>query len=385
MINNSVWLVAFPDTECRIKRIDLKILMQRALRIESRMVKGVNLDDEHRRYNTICDRLEFYGQWLAISGKAEVYELGVEYLPLLYHLIRQNPEAVRQARLTSDFCPAENIAWQLEQFINLSKSFELGGVDAIRDKIDFYRTALENGYNVIEVQQFTANGELISLDEGDEELRRNFLSLRISDSVTHEDSASNYRGLVKQIHSVISDLEQGIPAAVNFSDMGHYAITQVLHKFVYQQKKRLMLPIIYGDGSKAAPFPIGCLYPRRKGDVDFSFKNVPLINIGMMSERHPELDPLVKAYVFRNQELSTGKTAGEIDNQAYEQAKRFFDKTRSEGKYNLAYYQTGFQPVLVGFYRALTEELMFRSHALPTLQVTPVYFFGEYEYGQAWN
>jgi len=58
---------------------------------------------------------------------------------------------------------------------------------------------------------------------------------------------------------------------------------------------------------------------------------------------------------------------------------------RDEGVYKIAYYQTGFQPAVVGFYRALTEELIYRATSMAKLSVTPYYFInGEYRVGKTW-
>ena len=61
MMITHVILIAIPETECVLERLDLRVLMNRALKIEERMKKGVNLEDEQRRYQILCDRMEYRG------------------------------------------------------------------------------------------------------------------------------------------------------------------------------------------------------------------------------------------------------------------------------------------------------------------------------------
>jgi len=385
MIKTNVWLIAFPDEECRIERVDLKILMQRALRIEVRMEKGVNLEQEQGRYHTLCDRIEYYGHLIAISDNAVVHNLGANYLASLIPLQKSFPEAVKKSRLMASFSPSELLGRQLEQLLDLVSTAGHYLCRELMPKIQFYQQAVKNGWNIIELQEVISDYESVSEINAPDNLRDEFLSLHVRDDITTGADANPYVGLRNQIRAVVGSITRGEPAAVNFSDLGHHVIAEILNEMVYSKGTKISVPITYADGSQASPFPLFCLRPRQIESVRFAFKDEPLIKVGMMSQRHPELDPTVKIYIFRNQEISIGKPAGEIDETAYRKAKELFAKSRSEGKYRIAFYQTGFQPAIVGFYRALTEELIQRSYSLPSLQVTPYYFLGEnYKEGKTW-
>ena len=385
MIKTNIWLVAFPDEDCLIERVNLKILMQRALDIEIRMEKGVNLELEQGRYHTLCDRIEFYGHMIASSKEAKVYNLGANYLATLIRLQKSAQDAVKKSRLMACFCPSELLEQHIKQWQELVSIVSPDLSQELLQKIDFYQQAIENGWNIIELQEMVSDDELVSEFSASADIRNEFLSLQVRDNITTGADTNPYVGLRNQILAVVGSITRGEPAAVNFSDLGHHVIAEILHELVYSRGSKISVPVTYADGSRAAPFPLFCLRPRQIEAVRFAFKDEPLIKVGMMSQRHPELDSNVKIYVFRNQEISTGKPAGEIDEASYRKAKELFAKTRSEGKYNIAFYQTGFQPAIVGFYRALTEELIQRSFSLPTLQVIPFYFLREnYKEGKIW-
>jgi len=385
MIKTNIWLIAFSDEECLVDRVNLKTLMQRALRIEARMEKGVNLPLEQGRYHTLCDRIEYYGHMIASSKNVKVHNLGSGYLDSLIPLQKLAPDAVIRSRLMASFCPSELLNRHVELLLEL---VSVVGSDLSRElmqKILFYQQSAEAGWNIIELQEVVSDDEPVCEVNTLTDLRNEFLSLQIRDNITTGADANPYAGLRNQIRTVVDSVNRGELAAVNFSDLGHHVIAEILHELVYSRGTKISVPIIYADGSRAAPFPLFCLRPRPIEAVRFAFKDEPLINVGMMSQRHPDLDPKVKVYFFRNQEISTGKPAGEIDEVAYQKAKEIFKRSRSEGKYRIAFYQTGFQPAIVGFYRALTEELIQRSCSLPSLQVTPFYYLGEnFKEGKTW-
>lgn len=383
MMKTSVILVAVPDAGCIVERLDLRTLMSRAIKIEERMRKGVNIEDEQRRYHILCDRMEYMGYFIVSAKKTKSIGLGENYLYQLMLMQRKFPEDSLTSRLTANFCPTGLIEKQIRAFEDLAKRAGLSGQKEIQDKIQFYRMAAENKWHVLELQEFLANDEVG--EEGPSEvLRDQFLAIPVSDSITSGKEINATMGLRNHINSVIADLNKGIKASVNFTDVPHNVITEVIHEFVFGSGKPMYLPVVYADGSIARPFPIHCL--KIKSDqIKQSIQKLPLILVGEISGRHQEMDHQMQIYFYRNQEISIGRSSAESDEAAYQKAKEIFARLRKEGIYRIAFHQTGFQPAAVGFYRALAEELLNRGKSAPTLEVIPHYYFGEdYKKGKSW-
>src|SRR5258706_8026086 len=381
MIKINVCLIAVPDELCLAERLDLRVLMSRATNIEARLKKGVNIEDEQGRYQILCDRMENLGSLISSQNQLETLDLGTNYLHLLMLIKQKFPEESQQGRLMANFCPIDQIETQILLFEDLVRRSGLVERSELKNKIAFYKKAQKNHRHILELQDPIFE-ESPAINKTYEELLTEFLAIPVRDEISSTKDINSFIALRNQINSVIADVNKSISAGVNFSDISHNVITEILNEFVYSSGKPMYLPIVYGDGSKARPFPIHCLKKQEQGKAGLE---ATVLKVGMMSERHPEMDPIVKIYFFRNQEISLGRTSAETDEAAYQKAKEIFSQLRSEGIFKIAYYQNGFQPVIVGFYRALTEEFLSRGKATPTLEITPYFYFGEdYEKGKTW-
>lgn len=388
MSETRIVLIALSDEQCKFGNLDLKQLMTRALRVEQRMKNKVLIEDEQRRYNTYCDRVEFFGHQLLFDGKVESCDLGNDYLDLISKVKEKYPEEARNTRLTANFCPRELIPSYFRQFEGITKQAGVWDRDDVQKKLAFYRKAEVDSCNVVELLQ----AWIPSLDEtmsavDSEELKKSFLALEVSDSITEDRGGGHFVALKNQIDKVVDLTNRRVPAAVNFSALRHDVITEILHGFVYKRGRPMYVAVTYADGSAASPFPLFCLR-ERSGESLRVLKQLPVLRVGMMSARHSNdgLDVTVETYWFRNQEISIGRTQAETDDIAYKKSKEMFLRMRPEGSYRINFYQTGFQPAVVGFYRALTEELIFREKLPASLEVTPYYFMGgEYKVGKPWN
>jgi hypothetical protein len=384
-MQTSIWLVAIPEEYSIQKRLDLNVLMKRALRVEERMVKGVQIEDEQKRYQTLCDRIEYLGNLISAEFPVVSYELGADYFELLLYMADKFPDEARSIRLFSNFCPVERLNQQLSEFQNLVSNAGLAENEVVKRKVLFYQNAINNNWIVLELLQLKNETENFVIEENNTTLKKDFLSLKVSEKVSSGLGTGPFVGLRNQINKSVDLIRHGMSEPVDFSDLRHDVITEILHEFVYSAGKPLSIPILYGDGSKALPFPIFALRNRRREAIQI-MGDVPILNVGMMSSRHHELDKLVKVYWFRNQEISIGRTLGETDSVAYKKAKELFTQMRNEGIYRIGFYQTGFQPAVVGFYRALTEELLETEEEPVAIEVTPVYFLnGEYRHGLPWS
>lgn len=383
MMKTNTILVAIPDSECEAERLDLRILMSRGLKIEQRLKKGVNLEDEQRRYQIICDRIEYLGNFISANKKIKFVELGYEYFDQVLLIKSKLAEEAKEARLTSNFCPAGLVLEQIKQFQELANKVKILDRKDIASKITFYRQAAESKCHVLELQSLEVDeeSELAISSDG---LSEKFLAIPVRDEITSSIDTNSFKSLRNHINTVIADVEKKVPSGVNFSDLPHNVITEMLWEFVYSKGKPMYLPVVYADGSVAKPFPIRCLKPRL-GAARGTLDKHDILHVGEISQRHHEIDSQVSIYFFRNQEISLGKTSAVSDEAAYKNAKEIFEKLRKEGVYRIALHQTGFQPAAVGFFRALTEEILSRGSSAPTLEVIPQYYFGgAYQAGKSW-
>ncbi len=383
MMKTNTVLVAIPDSECVAERLDLRVLMSRGLKIEKRMIKGVNLEDEQRRYQIICDRIEYLGNFISSNKKVKTAELGHEYFDQLLLIKSKLPEEAKEVRITSNFCPASMVLEQIKQFELMVKKVKISERKDIADKIAFYHQAADSKCHVLELQDLEVD-DVARSDASTEGLSEKFLAIPVRDEITSGRDTNAFISLRNHINTVIADVEKKLPNGANFSDLPHNVITEMLWEFVYSKGKPMYLPVIYADGSVAKPFPIRCLKPR-VGAARGTLDKQPVLHVGEISQRHHEIDSQVSVYFFRNQEISLGKTSAVSDEVAYKNAKEIFEKMRKEGVYRIALHQTGFQPAAVGFFRALAEEILSRGNSAPTIEVIPQYYFGgAYQSGKAW-
>lgn len=382
-------LVALKDEQCKMPRLDLKSLMDKALRVERRMETKVLIEDEQRRYNLYCDRIEFYGQLFLADKYVESCDLGSEYIDLISTIKKKFPSDAATSRLLASFCPRERVLESIKQFELLCKKANVSTREDVLAKIAFYLKAADNGCSVIELLQSWMPSVLEEEEEIDsEKLKEAFLALKVSDNISDGRMGGHFEELKKQFEKVVTLTKQHAPAAINFSELRHDVIAEVMHDFVYRGGTPMYAPVIYADGTEAAPLPLFCLKPK-SSEALTALRQLPVLKVGMMSSRHSNdgLDENVDIYWFRNQEISIGRTQAETDEVAYKKSKEQFAKMRTEGPFRIAFYQTGFQPAVVGFYRALAEELIAQyKNPVAQLEVTPYYFMGGvYKVGKVWN
>ena len=163
----------------------------------------------------------------------------------------------------------------------------------------------------------------------------------------------------------------------------HDVITEVLHELVFAsgpENRPAVLRIAYVDGSEGEPFPIFCL---PKGERTRPDNNEVLI-AALMSIRHYELDERIDFCWFRNREVSQSRTLAESDSFCFKSSLSQLYIAQNNGDFDLDLYHTGFEPAVIGFYRALVRTMLdnFTSH----ISVQPLYFRGEagYEVGSLW-
>lgn len=180
----------------------------------------------------------------------------------------------------------------------------------------------------------------------------------------------------------------GVNVKITLADYPHDVITELLHDLMYTRDHGdLSLPVVYSDGSRSRSLVMGCLDKVSERDG----QNMHIMHIGMISERHTELDNIVSMYWFLNMEVSgRGHTGAETEIFCYRRSREMLQSIQQQGKDMCIYfYQTGFPFAVIGFYRALIEFLVEqRKVAAPVkLCVVPMYFRGDanpYEEGKVW-
>ncbi len=139
------------------------------------------------------------------------------------------------------------------------------------------------------------------------------------------------------------------------------------------------LPVRYRDGSEAPPFPI------RLFDMsDQVPAGVRVLRFSLMSVRHVELDTIVDGAWLRNSKISQPRPLGMTDGIAFETSREQLLALDPRIPTHLYLYQTGFEPAILGFYRALALHL--RDHP-KSISVTPRYYRGEekFDEGRPWS
>jgi hypothetical protein len=172
---------------------------------------------------------------------------------------------------------------------------------------------------------------------------------------------------VKQ--EIMNAARQGIP--INFSRFKHRWIVDALRSLVFNpsisSKSINAVRAAFSDGTETRPFPFGCFTPSSPPEPSH-----PVVRVGLNSGRHPEMDRFVDLYLFRNVETNSLQTIAEQEQYAFQQGKDFLQNSRWRGGGIVEMHQTGLEPLIVGFYRAVvTVSLKRKKEGLPPVIIQP--------------
>ena len=396
------------DVQWGNQEIAIRSFVADALSIERRLGRGVNLDNERTRYNLCCARLEA-GLKLPISvpvsdpdafrlaldaSRLPVCVLGQEYLDAIDLMVRKAATKLRDMRLGTTFFPPDMVEAHVAAFSSLASEMGLGDHAEIRQRITFFGLARQHTCGVVELQDpfhfeqhVTVGAPQMTLEE---EAPLEFQVMEMDEGAFDNEGRNAAEILRERVENAVRLARQGRPGAVNFSNQPHNVITEVLNEFAYSESGGTEVPVsiqvIYTDGSQGRPFPLRCL--PRPNPVDLErLAQAQLLRAAMLSMRHLGMDHDVDMAWFRNREVSKARAFSETDEFCYVQTQKQLQESRAQGDLRLFFHQTGLQPAVIGFYRALIEELLHRASSPPSIEVVPHYYAGRagYRQGQPWH
>ncbi|MEJ1418736.1 MAG: hypothetical protein RPU91_16935 [Candidatus Sedimenticola sp. (ex Thyasira tokunagai)] len=153
-------------------------------------------------------------------------------------------------------------------------------------------------------------------------------------------------------------------AAINLSVYKHHVITSALRAIAYDREiEGEYLRIIFSDGSQPTSFPCGVLQ-LDNNNAPLSAEEVPkekITKVGLMSLRHPEMDYLVDFYAIENKEIAMLDSTAEEESLAYSTTLNLLNSPNLNEGGEIWVYHTGLEPVVIGFYRAITTVLSWRK------------------------
>jgi len=389
-----VRLVSVP-LNLRIGRLGLYDLVKQAIYDEDELSRGVNKHNVRARYHLNCDRLQFLGHQALLTGEYPTETLSQEIFPVLNQFWNVSPDKTRNMRLLPSFWVQDEFRQYIENLKSLSNQFD---VKAFRQIVEFLAVAYKQNLMVIAVQNKHSTLKVSQSDQltiATEELQSAFVGQFVPDWINDYGDLPFDEIVVKHFWRAVQSARRGQANGVNLTEVPHMIITNALHTMVYEDRKKtegkeVSVNIVYTDGSQARPFPLFSLKQRSNEEM-YELRQLHPLKIGMLSMRHPEMDSLIQQYWFRNIEISQpGMTSAEVDELCYQLTlKKLADIYHFNKPVRIAFYQTGFQAPLIGFWRAVVEFLKMGQGKSPMLEVIP-YFYKKrrnvkFDRGERWH
>ena len=396
------------DIEWGGELIGLASFVKDAMGIERRIPKGVNLDNERTRYHLVCSRIEtIIPSNLLIKPKSAdsflqaiknfqfpYAEIDGAHLDILKFISVNEPESSTKYGFLNTFFLPEELRNHIVAFETISKNLKLSEEKSVVARINFMKHAHKANCGVLVLYDPFWFCQADMFEKGEN------LSLAITtqneiiqtlyeteEAYIDKQDLNLYQILRGEIEKALKISEDGGMGEVNFSNQPHNVITEVIREFVYIDNEKFVTPtyikVIYNDGSQGPLFPLRCI-PKRDNSSDSSNT---IMRLALMSMRHLDMDHIVDMAWLRNREVSKSRALGETDLFCFEQSKKQFDQLFAGEKLTIYLYHTGFQPAILGFYRAFVETIVEKKLMHPKIRIVPQYKHRQKGYisGDSWN
>ena len=393
-MDSAIRIVAIPP---EIWKKEFSDLARDALVSERRIQKDSNIEVERARYGLFCYQIESgVMRLLPKISDDHIRELNAHYLDILASLsiMAEKDEELQDkfvfGRLGTSFTSPEKMGSHIRYFEELAQDAGLEDDPAVISRLSFLRRVQgltdeqEGGYGIVEIQspfhlpdQSHPPVHLPRLKQQKESIQPS--SIKYIDRI---ESTNLYDSLREEIQQA---LESG--QGVNFSNPPHVVITEILHEYVYDQSEegQRLVRVLYDDGSEGAPFPLFALSGRSSEEAETILDANP-VKASLISMRHLDMDAKVDMAWFSNQQASRSRPFAETDAFCYQRTMEQLQQLKNPIQLRL--YQTGLQPAVVGFYRALVDWLRQweQKGISPKLVVVPMYHrrSGSYSEGKSW-
>ncbi len=410
----------------------LQVLIREYKACKQRIKKHINLDQERIRYNEIKAMIEasvlYYSKFLqdvknfnliAQTGVFPAFCIGQSYFKLLHAVKLKaqknqidanigNSRPYHQSdliKLLTGIVSPVQINNQIKTLKLMSKTFGIENSPEISNQIHFLEKQIKpRGCGIIEVQiamgdelfDPTVLQEIPSTPSFMSKIKSFFKKLFQSpkklnkpetkivkpqlEDWQHYNSKKENRGnfMVKRFTRQIEYAISTGQSVINVDSQRHEMTTKILSLYAtkhYQKQPESQFCVLYSDGSEAKPFPLLSMQP-----YDDSWKPTREMHIALISMRHLELDQHVDFTWYRNVEVPSRGTAANADSYCYnatlEKFERLYELMKNE-RLRIYLYHTGFQPAIIGFYRALTRTITHNQIGIIDksnwLQVVPMF------------
>lgn len=199
-----------------------------------------------------------------------------------------------------------------------------------------------------------------------------------------QSKARNPREAVKERfeHSMMTALaDDGADTFISPSGVSNRVLTDTLHRYsqVGSGQPRRDVPVVYRDGSNGPDFPLRALKMR-----DEQLERARVMKFSLLSIRHVGMDAIIDGAWLRNARVSRVRQAGLTDQIVFEISQKQLLSFDPKVPTVIEMYQTGLEPAIMGFYRAVIFHLLKYPGSI---SVQPQFFAGgrDFEPGLVWS
>lgn len=374
--NNRQLKFIFASAKMKEGVMDLSQLVTQDLYDEKELVANINRKNVENRHYRVLNRIAYLGK-IALTNSDVVEEsFSSELFNQISLLVSKNCDQTKHLSLTKTIYPNHLLGEIIDEY----KSFQPLSPD-LEKLISFLKKAKARRQSVVVVID-QHNKEMERKEKKvieDDQLEVAFKGQFVVDKFIDYSDKNPYEIVEQEVWKAVNLAKIGRTNAINLSELPHEIITRILYSFSYRELKNSSYPISininYTDGSQARSFPFFRLKKRNVEEMK-EFRKIKPLEIGMLSCRHQELDSIVDSYWLRNIEMKmAGSTSAEKDEFAYQTTKEKLTQVLEQNHpIRINFYQTGFPPVVIGFYRAVVEFLMETQEGSPYLEIiTKIY------------